>query len=289
MRDLEVALVRRFLREHPLEAARSLETIAAEERGALLADEPPDQAAKVLLRLCPAAAAEALQAMELRSAVALICRLPAAPAAQRLMRLSWAAQDAMLHAVPEPWRGTLSGALFFSRSGVGALMERQPPALADDLTAAGAVVELQRRPAQLAFDVFVVDRGGRLVGRTTLAEIHKAPALQSLGGLLHPNPERISLRASADMLLNDSVWQRYDTLPVTDESGLLVGSLSHRRLRAAKAKQEHRPATLASPVVEATELVWSGYMATLDVITAFATQLRTGDVATASATVDDVS
>ncbi len=287
MRDLELRLVRRFLQDHPLEAARALEATTAEERAALLADEPPEAAAAVLRRLSPAAASEALQAMELRSATALICRLPVGSAAQRLMRLALSTQEAMLHAVPETWRAPLAEALRFSRAGVGALMERQPPALPHDITAAEAVQELQRRPAQLAFDVFVVDRAGKLVGRTTLAEVHKAPGSQSLAGLLHPNPERLSLRASAATLLQDALWRRHDTLPVTDEGGLLVGALSHRRLRAA-AGEERSPTGMASPAVEATELVWSGYIAALDVLAALTTRIRT-DGAGESELVNDAS
>ena len=289
MRDLEVQLVRRFLREHPLEAARALEKISAEERASLLADEPPEQAAAVLRELAPAPAAEALRAIELRAATALICRLPAGAAAQRLMRLAWGAQEAMLHAVPEPWRKPLGDALSFSGTDVGAFMDRQPPALPLELTVSEAVTELERRPAQLAFDVFVVDRRGKLAGRTTLAEIYKAPGAQSLEGLVAPHPERLSLRASAAALLDDPLWRQHDTLPVTDESGLLVGSLSHRRLRAAAARERRDTEGLASPIVEATELVWSGYTAAFDALTALTEPLRNDTGAGAGLMAEDAT
>ena len=92
MIDLALGLLRRFLREHPREAARALESVSAEERADILADEPPESAVAVFQALAPAAGAEALHGMEIRSAVALLTRLPSGPAAQRVMRLSWATQ-----------------------------------------------------------------------------------------------------------------------------------------------------------------------------------------------------
>ena len=128
MRELEVRLVRHFLREHPLEAARALEKISAEERAALLADEPPERAAAGSARTRSGCSAEALRTMELRAATALICRLPAGTAAQRLMRLASSAQEAMLHAVPEPWRKPLGGGAVVLRHGRTMLERTLTPA-----------------------------------------------------------------------------------------------------------------------------------------------------------------
>ncbi|MBI1355326.1 MAG: hypothetical protein GC160_13335 [Acidobacteria bacterium] len=267
MRELELRLVRRFLRDHPADAARALEGVSAEERADLLGDEPPESAAEILRLLLPAAAAEALQAMEIRSAVALLARMPPGQAAQKVRRLSWATQDALLRAVPAPWHKPLERALATPAFTAGALMQRHPPALAEDLTAPEALAEVERRPGQLAFDVFVIERhSGRLTGRTDLAELHKASPARTLSGLMHPRPASISADALAVGLPRDPLWLRHETLPVTDALGLLVGSLSHRALRALLGEGD-RPSGLASPVVEATELVWSGYMAALDVAT----------------------
>ncbi len=268
MIELALDLLRRFLREHPAESARALEAIGVEERADLLADEPPDSAAQVVRALSPAAAAEALQGMEIRSAVALLTRMPSGPAAQRVMRLSWATQEALLSAVPAPWKKNLERALLTPPHSAGAFMTRHAPALPEDLTAGQAIEHLGRRPGQLAFEVFVVDRAGRLSGRTDLAEIHKSPAVRPLTGFMQPKPASLALRTPIRSLLHDPLWRRYDTIPIVDPSGLLLGALAHRALRAMAEKKDKTPAMLASPLVDASDLIWSGYAAAGDVAVA---------------------
>lgn len=268
MTDLALDLLRRFLRAHPAEAARALEAVSAEERADILADEPPDSAVQVLRSLSPAAAAEALQGMEIRSAVALLTRMSSGPAAQRVMRLSWATQEALLSAVPAPWNRNLERALFTPPHSAGAIMTRHAPALPEDLTVGEAIEQLRRRPGQLSFEVFVVDRVGRLSGRTDLAEIHKSPAVRPLTGFMQPKPAALALRTPIRSLLHDPLWQRYDTLPIVDPSGLLLGALAHRALRAMAEKKEQAHDLLASPLVDVSDLIWSGYAAAVDVAVA---------------------
>jgi len=266
--DLALELLRRFLREHPAEAARALESVSAEERADILADEPPDSAVQVLRALSPAASAEALQGMEIRSAVALLTRMPSGPAAQRVMRLSWATQEALLSAVPAPWNKNLERALLTPPHSAGAFMTRHAPALPEDLTVGEAIEHLRRRPGQLSFEIFVVDRAGRLSGRTDLAEIHKSPTVRPLTGLMQPKPASLALRTPIRSLLHDPLWQRYDTLPIVDPSGLMLGALAHRALRARAETKDKAPAMLASPLVDASDLIWSGYAAAVDVAVA---------------------
>lgn len=265
MIDLALDLLRQFLRRHPLEAARALEATEAAERADILADEPPESAAAAMAALSPAAAAEALHAMEVRSAVALLTRMPTGIAAQRLRRLSWASQEALLSAVPNPWQSNLERALQTPPHSAGAVMSRHPGALPEDLTVAEAISQLQSRPGQLGFELFVIDRAGRLTGRTDLAEVYKSPGVRPLTGLMQPKPQAVSLHEHLHPLLADAAWKRFDTLPVVDAAGLLIGAVSHRALRALTEDKESRPIGLASPVVEASDLIWSGYAAAVDV------------------------
>jgi magnesium transporter len=274
---LALELLRRFLREHPLEAAQALESVSANERADILADEPPDAAVAILRALSPAAAAECLQKMEIRSAVALLTRMPSGPAAQRVIRLSWATQHALLSAMPAPWNDNLERALHAPPHTAGAVMSRHVPALPESLTVGVAIAHLEARPGQLAFEIFVVDGLGRLVGRTDLAEVHKSPVLRPLSALMQPKPASIALRSPVRSLPHDSLWRRFDTLPVVDPSGLLMGAVSHRALRALSDHREQPPTMLASPLVDAGELVWSGYAAAIDVAAAVLNQPENDD------------
>src|SRR5690606_39210684 len=143
-------------------AAAELEAVPPGERAALLADEPADAAAAVFRFLSAAAGAEALRDMELRSSVAILCRLPAGVAAQRVLRLAWSAQEALVAALPEPWKGTLRQAVTLAPGTVGALMDRRPTALPEALSAGRAVEAVEARPSSMRADVFAVDAEGRL-------------------------------------------------------------------------------------------------------------------------------
>jgi Mg/Co/Ni transporter MgtE len=257
-------LLRHFLSEHPLEAAMALETAPVAEAAAILADQSPEVAVRVWQHMAIPAAAASLGAMELPSAIALLCRISAPRAALMIYRQSLPVARNFLHACPDPWRTALERACDAGPLSVGALMHPAPAALPVDWTVRKTGEFLTRHPEFLAFDIFVVDREWRLVGRTDLHRLATSAGGQVIGGRMQRQPSHLLLHSAVAAAREDILWRTNEVLPVTDEVGLLVGALWHKRLRSMEDKLSEQPVELRSLAIEIAELAWTGFAGALE-------------------------
>jgi Mg/Co/Ni transporter MgtE len=262
--EAALQLLQTFLSEHPFEAALALELAPPAEAGAILADQPPDTAVEVWRRMAIPAAAAALRGMEIPSAVALLCRVPAGRAVLLLRRQSTPLALTLISACPDPWRTAIEHARSRGVYSVGAFMHPSPAALPADWTARQTGDFLIRHPEFLAFDLFVVDRDWRLAGRTDLLRLATTPGNHTLGGLIDPNPARLPISAPVASVREDPVWRTADVLPVTDESGLLVGTLAHKTLRSLNDEVSEEATPVGSLLMDGAELAWTGFAGAID-------------------------
>jgi Mg/Co/Ni transporter MgtE len=214
-------------------------------------------------------AGDALARMEFSSAAALVCRLPTSKAVALLFRQGLPLRLSLIQACPEPWRTSLAQACHMNPGSVGTLLNKAVTVAPSDWSIAKTRRYLAAHPQQTSFEIFVVDREWRLTGRTDLQRLAIHTEARLMGGIVDPNPASLRLRSSIAAIREDRLWQRFDVLPVTDEGGLVLGSVSHRAIRSLQGTMEgladpNRPGA-GTAVVDAAELAWTGYLAALDV------------------------
>jgi len=270
-------LLRRFLAEHPREAAVALEVSPSSEAAAVLSDQPPEIAVQVWKQMAIPAAAAALGAMEVPSAVALLCRIEAPLAALMIFRQNLPVARTLTQACPDPWRTAIERACSAGPLSVGALMHPAPPALPADWTARQAGEFLTKHPEFLAFDIFVVDRSWHLVGRTDLFRLANSAGGNTVGARMQPSAPSLLLHSAVAAAREDALWRSNDVLPVTDAAGLLVGALSHKRLRSKEDKVSDEPVELRSLLIDAAELAWTGFTGAVDAAATVTRQFPSGE------------
>lgn len=231
-----------FMRSHPADAARVLETAALSESATVLAAVPVRIGSAVLAEMPARPAADLLQAMEVERALELLTQLDAQALVAILRQLEANERERFLSGLPTHAALTAKLLLEFSDDAVGSCMNPDVVALA-----ATALVDqaLDRvRAAQVAIErIFIVDDSRHLLGWAPLALLMRAPGAAMLETLGLPVSARLAAHAPLSAARAHPGWQTASTLPVVDRRGRLLGELSRAALeRASAAVQPARSA-----------------------------------------------
>lgn len=221
-----------FMRAHPPEAARVLETVAPQAAAALLARSPARLAAPVLAAMLPSAAARALGEVEDEQALALLGELGTQPVV------------AVLRHVPEPRRARLIAGLptaaglasqlllGYVEDSVGAWTDPDVFAMAGT-TRAGEALERVRRVETAVARVFVTSARGTLEGWVPLPVLLRAPEGAGLASIMKRPDALLSAQAPLSGAATHPGWERASILPVVEADERLVGVLSRDALTRA--------------------------------------------------------
>jgi magnesium transporter len=169
--------------------------------------------------------------------------------------------------MPEDETRLLATMLDYPPDCAGSMMDSRVFAAAERLRVGDALAALRTLPAQLHDDVFVIDDEHRLVGVVRLRDLHAARRHQPLSVVMDRSVGRLSATASRAAILHHPGWRRFHTLPVVDAANVLVGAITHARVRTIFEEDVlGRPsrANAVTTVVALGELYWLGLSGVLD-------------------------
>lgn len=235
--SLEQELARAFLEEHPPEAALALERMPAEQRAAAVRDSPAE-AAPALREMVASAAAECLSRLSPEEAAPALDRLPLDQAMAMLRRMPAESADRVIRGLPADKQESLRRVLRYADGTAGALMDPMVLALPDDITVGEARVRLRREPRGLLHYLFVVDRGGQLVGVLDIPELMRARSRDGIRHVMHDRVEQLPAWTPAAAVRTHPGWRAFHAMPVTDEQGRLVGAIRYQTLRRLEQDAE---------------------------------------------------
>lgn len=228
---LEQDLARSVLASHPLEAARVLERLPAEQVAAFLAEAEPEAAASCLRVMHGPVAAETLAALDTPQAVEILGRLPLDAASGTLRRLPPERRTALLSAAGGRLERSLRALLRFAPNTAGALMDPRVLALPVDLNVADALVRVREAASDARYNLYAVDRDGRLVGAFNLRELYLADPKATLSSISRRNPHRIPAAADRHAIVSHPGWREVHALPVVDGGEVYLGAIRYGTLR----------------------------------------------------------
>jgi len=260
----ELRVVRRFIEDHPAEAAATLEQVSFGDAAALLAELDPSLASRAVGRFSASLAVECLLEMPQQNVANLLERLPLETAARMLRRADADTRETWLNTLSKERAEMLRRKLRYPPGTAGAFADPLVLALPDDLSVAEAQKHLHRSAARAYYYVYVVDRDQRLVGALDIRELMQSQAKQTLAEVMRS--ELVRLPALTDMatVVAHPAWRDLDALPVVDAEGVFFGIIRHRTVRQLTA---NAPTEGVEPMVGALvglgELYWTGMSAFL--------------------------
>jgi magnesium transporter len=260
--DLEVA--RRFIEDHPAEAAATLEQVSFGDAAALLAELDPSLASRAVGRFSASLAVECLLEMPQENVTSLLERLPLDVAARMLRRADAHTREVWLEALSGERAGILRRKLRYPPGTAGALADPLVLALPEDQTVADAQKQLHRSASRAYYYIYVVDREQRLVGALDIRELFLSQAKKTLRDVMRQDLVRLSALSDLNTILTHPGWRDLDALPVVDAQGVFFGIVRHRLVRQLTG---HTPGDGVEPMVGALvnlgELYWTGLSAFL--------------------------
>jgi magnesium transporter len=217
-------LNRSFLRDYPREAAREIETLAAESVAPTLAEQPAAVLAGVWEHLLPETAEELLLRLPDTVATELLTALDPARVAALLDRLEQEERERYLGALDGPVAQEVRQLLEYPVDSAGRLMDARVTALRGEMTAAEALDRLRRtrRPGRVRF-VFLVDEEGRLEAAVDLQDLALADGDAPLRALAQPAAAAVSALQPREEIAARLEQFRLEELPVVDAHGHLLG------------------------------------------------------------------
>ena len=265
MNESEQVLKDEFLRNHPSDAARVLESFSAHEASELLATVPVSSAAQVIEQMAPAAGAECLAALPTTLAGKVIEELDFDSAAGLLRRIDPEIRTVLIGATNEDVGTSLKLLVGYPEGTAGAWMDPRILALPEDIDVNEAQDRVRRFPRFTMYYVYIVARSGKLQGVINLRELLLADGNRRLSEVMNTSVARLPAPADRSVILAHPGWSEYHALPVVDGAGRLVGAIRYETLRRLETEIDHslggKPVSVA---VSLGELYWVGLSGVLE-------------------------
>jgi magnesium transporter len=140
-------------------------------------------------------------------------------------------RDLVLSLIPMRPQRALRTLVSYPEQTAGSLMDPEVLALPDDITAREARRRVRSSPEHARYNVYVVDREGRLVGALNLRELFLAAPSAALASVMTRRVHRLSAAADRLAIVQHPGWREVHSLPVVDLDGRYLGALRYRTLR----------------------------------------------------------
>ncbi|MDX1515605.1 MAG: magnesium transporter [Woeseiaceae bacterium] len=227
---LAAALKETYLRERPIDAARSLEAIDESRVREELAGTDPEalvsglelmtdsRAMSIFKGLEPSQQQGVLQAASPRLALILLGGLRAKQ------------RDKVMASLPDAIRKDLERLQQFDADSAGRLLDRPYDTIRVDMTVADALEVVRRSGARRLRSLYVVDDDNRLVGKVDMQDIATATEDDRLSTLVDDVECSVLATAPRSELVELLERHRVDSVPVVDVDGRLMGIVRHQRL-----------------------------------------------------------
>ena len=221
-----------FMRAHPVEAARVLESVEPAESAALLARVPARIAAPVVAAMLPSAAARSLGGLEDEPALALLSELGTQPVVAVLRHLAEPRRARLIEGLPTAAALASKLLIGYMEDSVGAWTDPDILAL-PGTTLATEALERVRHVGIAQQNVFVTGENGRFEGWIALSALLRAPSGANLVSVMTRPAAVLPAQTPLSGALSHPGWERASAMPVVESGERLVGVLTRDALARA--------------------------------------------------------
>ncbi|CAN5335881.1 magnesium transporter [soil metagenome] len=240
------ALNRRFLLDHPWQAAQQIEDMDPEESAPVLARQPAPVLVPVMLRLTPNIAAALLRHMPEPLANALLAELMPNDALRILNLLADDERQARIAALDPGVRSEIERLLQYPPQSAGRLMDPRVMHFRGSFTVDRTLILLRQIRSRTTRSLFLVDEENRLSGKVPIQDVAVSDPDTLLQTLAVPVAATVTPVTPREEVVELLERNQLADLPVVDIDHRLVGVIYHGRL--LQAIQEEATADMATMV-----------------------------------------
>ena len=221
-----------YLRLHPENAARLLESMLPEQANGVLNAVDLATAATVVGRMLPTYAARCIERQPPADSGLLLERLGSQEAVAVLRHLPNEHRDAVLNALGPQWLMAFKLLLSYPTNAVGAWVEPRVLTLPDDCTVAEARDRIARGDHVTQARIYVLDRSRRLRGAVLGVTLLQTSSRKKLASILEP-ADALWAREPLATAQEHGVWERHTEAPVLNRDEEFIGVITYADLRKA--------------------------------------------------------
>ena len=227
------ALNRRFLLDHPWQAAQQIEDMEAVEAARVLANQPATVLVPVLLRVTPNVAGQLLRNMPKPLVTRILSELLPNDALRLLESLAHEERAAALLTLNAAVRGEIERLMKYPDDSAGRLMDARIIHFRGTFTVDQTLELLRRQRTQATRSLFLIDESNRLSGKVRIQDVAVSDPETRLQSLATPITATVTPVTSKDEVVE--LLERYQLadLPVVDVDGRLLGVIYHAKLLQA--------------------------------------------------------
>lgn len=253
-----------FLQNFPVEAARVLEHVAAEDVAALFTELTPETTIPVLVALLPNFAAACLTKMAPLTTARLLTSMPISHAAHLYRLLSSATQTEVAAHLSDKVHSRMYRFLEYIPLSAGDLMNHTVTMLPEELTVAEAIHRLERMRHSVGCEIYITDNSHRLLGVVELGKLMTSKHHARLRDIMQKKTPSISTHAALENMLSHPGWATHQRLPVVERDNSLVGVLDITVLQEAAGNKTIRPQDPLENLLSLVGLYWLSLSQLLD-------------------------
>jgi magnesium transporter len=227
------ALNRRFLLDHPWQAAQQIEDMEAADAAPVLAHQPASVLVPVMMRVTPNVAAELLRAMPESLVAGLLSELLPNDALRILNLLEHEERAAKLLKLDPAVRAEIERLLKFPEDSAGRLMDARITHFRGSFSVDQTLDVLRQRRNQATRSLFLVDDSNRLSGKVRIQDVAVSDPDTRLQDLATAVTATVTPVAPKDEVVELLERFQLADLPVVDVDGRLLGVIYHAKLLQA--------------------------------------------------------
>jgi len=223
-------LERRFLLDHPWDAARLLESMPSEDAVGAISRQRLEVLIPVWRRLMTPVAARLVNKLPDERAVALLSDLLPNEAVLLLTALADADRDKYLAQMDANLASDLRKLMSYPARSAGRLMNPVEAVFRTTMTASQAIDQLREVRSKNARSLFLIDEENRLSAKVSIQDIAVADGEERLQDLAQSVTAYVNPVSSQDEVVELLERDRLADLPVVDLNGVLIGVIQHAAL-----------------------------------------------------------
>lgn len=223
-------LERRFLLDHPWDAARLIEEMPSDEAAAALERQRTEVLVPVWRRLMTPVAARLLALLPDARSIELLGELLPNEATRLLASLSDSDRERYLGLMDAKLAAEFTKLISYPERSAGRLMNPIEAAFRTSMSAGAAIKQLRKNRSANARSLFLVDDENRLTAKVSIQEIAIADPGARLERLAHPVTAYVTPLSTQDEVAELLERDRLADLAVVDLNGVLVGVILHSAL-----------------------------------------------------------
>ena len=223
-------LERRFLLDHPWDAARLLESLASEEATRALARQKTEVLVPVWRRLMTPVASRLLAALPTGRAGELLAELLPNEAARLLEAVDVEDRGRYLDGMDPKIVADLMKLMEYPERSAGRLMNPLDAVFRTSMTAGQAIDQLREVRSTNTRSLFLVDDDNRLAAKVSIQDVAVSDRDAVLRDLAQPVTSHVTPLAPQEEVAEMLERDRLADLPVVDIDGVLVGVIQHAAL-----------------------------------------------------------